>query len=165
MSKDKGEKEILWAPWRVKYITRCDDMECIFCEKPELSKDSENYILHRGEKAFALLNIYPYNNGHLMIAPYKHTGDISELSAEEWAEMMELVSIFTEKIKKEMQAQGFNIGMNVGRIAGAGFCDHLHMHVVPRWGGDTNFMPVIGDQKVISESLDSVYNKLKLNNK
>lgn len=155
-------KKILWAPWRIKYVTESDNMKCIFCEKQNSNEDEKNYILHRGKKVFAMLNIYPYNNGHIMIAPYRHTGEISELLDEELSEMMDMVKVFVDKIKKEMNAHGFNIGMNIGKIAGAGFDEHIHIHIVPRWAGDTNFMPVIGEQKVIPESLESVYRRLRI---
>ncbi|MBN2407044.1 MAG: HIT domain-containing protein [Elusimicrobia bacterium] len=155
------KKKILWAPWRVSYITDPDGKGCIFCSKAKSRKDRENYILHRGKKAYALLNIYPYNNGHVMVAPYEHTGDLAELESGAFREMHEIVRELVKRLKKEMKPHGFNVGMNIGRTAGAGFYEHLHMHIVPRWNGDTNFMPVIGGQDVISEALESVYEKLK----
>jgi ATP adenylyltransferase len=156
-----SSKDPLWAPWRVEYITKSDKMECVFCVNPAEEKDKKNYIIYRGEKVFAMLNKYPYNNGHIMVSPYSHKAKLEELSREELCEMMDTVRFFTKKIEDKMSPQGFNVGMNIGKVAGAGFDGHLHMHVVPRWRGDTNFMPVIGRQEVISEALESVYNKLK----
>ncbi|MFW6134051.1 MAG: HIT family protein [Elusimicrobiota bacterium] len=161
MSEKKEEHNILWAPWRVKYVTQNNEGKCIFCAKSKEEKDKENYILSRGENAFAMLNIYPYNNGHIMIAPYQHTGEFEDLPKKTISEMMDMVKKYVKLIKQEMQAQGFNIGINIGAVAGAGIKDHIHIHVVPRWTGDTNYMPVIGKHEIISESLDSVYNKLK----
>jgi len=154
------KKNILWAPWRVKYVTESDDMDCIFCEKPQQEKDKENYIIHREKNCYALLNIYPYNNGHTMVAPYMHSGDITEIPEKVFCEMMGLVQRLTGRIRKKMGAHGFNIGINQGRPAGAGFDGHIHVHIVPRWDGDTNFMPVQSGVKVIPESLDSAYKKL-----
>ncbi len=156
------EKEILWAPWRIKYITNPDGEGCIFCKKAESSKDEENYVLYRGKKVYALLNIFPYNNGHAMVAPYEHIGDLTELSEDILYEMQDVIKCLVARMKEIMLPHGFNIGMNIGRTAGAGYDKHLHMHIVPRWDGDTNFMPVIGNQEVISESLDSAYKKLKI---
>jgi len=152
----------MWAPWRLEYIINSgSDGGCIFCEKPKEKNDEKNFIIYRGKESFALLNIYPYNNGHIMIAPYRHTGSLDDLSTETLCEMMELVKKITHRIKKEMKAQGFNVGINVGKAAGAGIEQHIHIHVVPRWPGDTNFMPVVCGTKIISESLKSVYDKLK----
>lgn len=150
----------MWAPWRVKYITNPAETNCIFCEKSAQSDDKKNYVLYRGKTVFALLNIYPYNNGHLMVAPYSHIGELEALSGDVLCEMMNVVNKFVKKIKETMRAQGFNVGMNIGKVAGAGIDDHIHIHIVPRWLGDTNFMPVIADEKVISEGLESVYKKL-----
>ncbi|MDA3792276.1 MAG: HIT domain-containing protein [Elusimicrobia bacterium] len=151
----------LWAPWRVEYITKSNDMDCIFCFKPSENQDKKNHIIFRGEKVFAMLNKYPYNNGHIMVSSYTHKANLTDLTDEELKELMSVVVFYTKKIKSLMQPDGFNVGMNIGKTAGAGFDEHIHMHIVPRWEGDTNFMPVIGRQEVISESLDSVYDKLK----
>lgn len=163
---NKGKKGIdkLWAPWRMKYIEGADaenEEGCIFCSKPKAQEDEENFILHRAKHCFIILNIYPYSNGHLMIVPYKHTANLSELDAETKLEIMDIMDIVVEAMRNIMRPDGFNIGMNLGRSAGAGIDDHLHMHVVPRWSGDTNFMPVIGCAKVICESLEETYAKLK----
>ncbi len=155
--------ERLWAPWRIKYINSgtMDGDECFLCEKQKLpDKDDENFILYRGEQCYALLNTFPYNNGHLMIAPYRHIGEFSELSDAELLELMKISQIAVDTLTKAMGAQGFNIGFNLGRVAGAGRADHIHLHIVPRWNGDTNFMPIVGATKVLSEALEETYEKL-----
>ena len=161
--KAKGLDRI-WAPWRMQYIS-CIDGEkeegCIFCVKPSVSEDEKNFIVYRGEKCFVILNIFPYNNGHLMVVPYMHTATLSELDSETRLEMMNLASVVVEAMKNTMRPDGFNIGMNLGRTAGAGIDAHIHLHVVPRWNGDTNFMPVVGGTKVISEALEATYDKIK----
>lgn len=134
--------------------------ECIFCQKLA-GKDEENLVLWRGNTCFAMLNIFPYNNGHLMIAPYRHIASLKDLNEEEKLELMQALTFWLEILKEALQCQGFNIGMNIGRVAGAGVPDHIHLHIVPRWEGDTNFMPVIGDTKVIPQSLSSTYKMLK----
>jgi len=154
----------LWAPWRMKYITGVADKKnegCIFCDKPKRKTDKANYILCRGKKAFVMMNIFPYNNGHLMIAPYRHGGDFIQLNDEELLEMMHLAQACQRTMNKVMKPQGFNLGFNLGRVAGAGIEDHVHLHLVPRWNGDTNFMPVLADTKVVSEALEDTYKKLK----
>ncbi|MEA1965243.1 MAG: HIT domain-containing protein [Candidatus Aerophobetes bacterium] len=153
----------LWAPWRIEYIMGEKNRECIFCQKPKEHKDEKNFILLRGKKCMAMLNIFPYNNGHLLIAPYRHIGSIEELSKEESEELMSILTQMVKLLKKVLHPAGFNIGMNLGRVAGAGIEDHLHIHIVPRWRGDSNFMPVISETKVISEALQKTYQKLKEN--
>jgi len=133
---------------------------CIFCDKPRQQSDKENLIVYRGATAFVLLNLYPYNNGHLMVAPYAHTAKLSELSPESLSEIMKLVQGCEAALYQAYLPQGYNIGMNLGQIAGAGIADHLHMHVVPRWSGDTNFMPVIAETKVLPDSLSGSYDKI-----
>jgi ATP adenylyltransferase len=152
----------LWAPWRSRYIRNLDKKTkvCVFCVKPRQKKDRKNYIIRRGRYCYAILNIYPYNNGHVMVNPYRHGADLSRLRPEEILEMMQLVCEIQEKLRKKMKAAGFNIGLNIGRDGGAGF-NHLHMHIIPRWRGDTNFMPILTNTKVVSESLGAVYNLLK----
>ena len=167
MRKKGGEAsgfKKLWAPWRMKYIEGIDTEDacgCIFCEKPEENNDKKNYIIYRGKKCFVILNIFPYNNGHLLVVTYKHTSEISNIDLETMLEVMGTVTIAVEAIKNTMRPDGFNIGMNLGRSAGAGVTEHLHVHIVPRWNGDTNYMPIIGGTKVISESLEDTYKKLK----
>jgi len=155
--------ERLWAPWRMEYIEGIgeSDNECVFCAKPAQDKDDENFILYRGEKAFIILNAFPYSNGHLLVAPYRHTADLCELGPEEMQEMMQLAGLGVRLLKETMRAEGFNLGMNLGRVAGAGIASHLHLHVVPRWSGDTNFMAACGETKVIPESLEATLKKLR----
>ncbi|MBN1572575.1 MAG: HIT domain-containing protein [Deltaproteobacteria bacterium] len=159
-----GEKrENLWAPWRIEYIKGEGSREkgCIFCNRLKEERDRENLILARGDHSFIIMNRYPYNNGHLMVTPYRHIGDILKLKREELLEIFSLVKVSTEAISRTMNPSGFNIGMNLGKVAGAGVDDHIHVHVVPRWEGDTNFMPVLGEVKVISEHILSTYDTLK----
>ncbi len=155
--------ENLWAPWRMTFIApkTPQPQECIFCTKPLDTHDAENYILHRGERCFMLLNLYPYNNGHLMIAPYQHVETIEKLDVETLAELMEQAQQALRALHRAMKPDGFNMGINEGKVAGAGFHEHMHFHIVPRWNGDTNFMPVIADIKVMPEYLDNVYKQLK----
>jgi len=134
---------------------------CILCEKPRQSNDSLNYILHRGDKNFIIMNSYPYNPGHLMIAPYRHVANLDELTKEELHEHFEMVGRSLKVLRKAFDPAGFNIGINVGRVAGAGIDDHFHTHIVPRWQGDTNFMPVISEVRVVPEALAETYDKLK----
>ncbi len=153
----------LWAPWRIEYIEmpKEEGDNCIFCDKPAQNRDAENLIVYRGETSFVIFNRYPYNNGHLMVVPFRHTSDLAELSAEEKLELMDLLIASQQALTEIMSPHGFNIGMNLGLVAGAGVKDHLHFHIVPRWNGDTNFMPVLSDTKVISEGLEQTYRKLK----
>lgn len=162
-SESSGLKK-LWAPWRMEYIEAINtekNENCIFCDKPSQNKDEKNFIVYRGKTCFIILNIYPYNNGHLMLVPYKHTSELTELDSETRLELMHMINIAMEAIKNVMRPDGFNVGVNFGRTAGAGITEHLHIHLVPRWNGDTNFMPVIGCTKVICESLEDTYDKLK----
>jgi len=151
----------LWAPWRIDYILGPKEEGCFFCKYLADNKDEEHLILYRGKKAFVIMNYYPYNNGHLMVVPNEHRGDITELDPDTLTEMMKMVQASVEIIRKEMKAEGFNIGINQGKVAGAGVDDHVHIHIVPRWTGDTNFMPVTGYTKVISEGLKETWKKLK----
>lgn len=154
--------ERLWAPWRMKYIEEGSKIEgCIFCIFPAEQDDRKNLILYRGEHSFIMLNSFPYNPGHLMVAPYKHTADLYELTDEELLEVDHLVRFSVRLLSATVQPDGFNLGVNLGRTAGAGIVDHVHWHVVPRWNGDTNFMPVIGETKVLPESLEATYDKLR----
>ncbi len=158
---DKKVTDRLWTPWRMEYIL--DDSkssECVFCDKPKEDDDRGNLILHRGEKTFVIMNRYPYNNGHLLITPYSHVRAISDLSAGEICEMTMEMQRSIGILKKVMNPDGFNIGMNLGKAAGSGIDDHIHLHVVPRWNGDTNFMPVFSDVRVMPEHLDDTYMKL-----
>lgn len=157
------------APWRMDYILSNSDKHeeekggtgCIFCDFPKLDDDEKHLILHRGKRAFVILNAFPYNPGHLMVVPYRHTADFPGLEPEELAEMMSLAQTACRALTELMHPQGFNMGINIGKIAGAGIDQHLHIHVVPRWGGDTNFMPVLGEVRVLSEANYSVWKRLK----
>jgi ATP adenylyltransferase len=150
----------IWAPWRRKYICHLPVRGCIFCEKPRSRNDAKNYLLERGRTVFSILNLYPYNNGHLMIAPYRHIASPALLNSAETAELFEMMTRLMKKLDQVIKPHGYNIGMNVGRTAGAGCDKHIHMHVVPRWNGDTNFMPVLTGTKVISESLKALRQRL-----
>lgn len=146
--------ERLWTPWRSEYVTTAGEGNgCIFCDHLEQGDDREARILYRGGKAFVILNAFPYNTGHLMVAPLRHVGDICELENDERDEMMSLTSDAIGIIRDALKAHGFNVGMNLGTVAGAGIPGHIHMHVVPRWGGDTNFMPVVGHTRVLPQLL------------
>ncbi len=151
----------IWAPWRIEYIQMQKPEGCILCDKPKQKDDVANYILYRGDKNFVMMNSYPYNPGHLMVAPYRHVGHLEELTDEERHEHFDMVSQGVKLLKEIFSPAGFNIGMNLGRVAGAGIDDHVHTHIVPRWQGDTNFMPVIADVRVMPEALAETYNKLK----
>jgi len=153
----------LWAPWRMSYIKSAksnNKQECIFCVKAREDRDFENLVLKRGKHAFVVMNLYPYNNGHVMVSPYRHVPSFVDLTDEENLEIMKLVSLSMQAIKEALNPDGFNIGANIGKIAGAGIADHVHMHIVPRWSGDTNFMAVISDTKVMPELLTETYKKL-----
>jgi len=155
--------ENLWAPWRMEYISKEKEGKskpCIFCHRIKQKTDRKNLILYRGKEAFIIMNRYPYNNGHVMVVPYRHTGDITDLHSHENDELFQIIRLTIHALDEVMKPHGYNIGMNLGRVAGAGIEDHLHYHVVPRWNGDTNFMPVLTDTKVISEALDKSYRKL-----
>lgn len=160
--------EQIWAPWRTRYILGKKSSHCIFCAKASQkneegleSNDEQNFVLSRGKSCFVLLNTFPYNPGHLMIAPYQHTSELSDLSRDVLTELMETACRCEKAIKKAMNPQGINMGLNLGKTAGAGILDHLHFHVVPRWEGDTNFMPILADTRVLSEGLAEVYAKLR----
>jgi ATP adenylyltransferase len=153
----------LWAPWRMEYIMSEKEDGCILCQKPGENKDAESYILFRGDLNFVLMNTYPYNPGHLMIAPYRHVACLDDLTPEELHEHIEIVSRSIRVVRKVFNPGGFNIGINMGKVAGAGITDHVHTHVVPRWQGDTNFMPVFADVRVIPQALADTYQQLKDN--
>ncbi len=152
--------EHLWAPWRIEYILSDKDKECIFCEKPKQENDKENLVLHRGMKNVVMLNKYPYNPGHLMVAPCKHVNKLDMLDNDELLEHIQLVSQCVAMLREEMNPEGFNVGINLGKVGGAGIEEHIHTHIVPRWNGDTNFMPVLSDTRTIPEALEATYDKL-----
>lgn len=151
----------LWAPWRMEYILQPKLQECIFCSKPKERRDRENFILYRGTDVFVIMNYYPYNNGHLMVVPFRHVSNLSLLTTAERLQCMDLLGTCCTILSNVIKAQGFNIGMNLGRVAGAGIDDHLHFHIVPRWNGDTNYMPITGHTKVISQGLTELWDELK----
>lgn len=153
--------EKIWAPWRMAYIEVEKPADCIFCSKPRARDDRRELVLFRGELAFVVLNKFPYNNGHLMVAPYRHTADLPGLSSAEQAELMALTCFCSRLLAEAFGPDGYNLGMNLGKTAGAGVAEHLHLHVVPRWDGDTNFMPVLAETKVLPDALFSTYDKLK----
>ncbi len=152
----------LWAPWRMEYILdeSSKTNECIFCTLPTQSDDRKNLIVYRAEKCFVILNRYPYNNGHVMVVPYLHTGDILKLDDDILLNTQQTIRKTVKAIRNVMNPHAMNIGMNLGRVAGAGIDDHLHYHIVPRWDGDTNFMPVLSETKVVPESLQAAWEKL-----
>ena len=150
----------LWAPWRLQYVTKEKPQGCIFCDKPQAGDDRANHIVHRGQHAYVMLNTYPYNNGHVMIAPFAHVACLEDLPPATAHEMMDLSQQCIRAFKLSFYPEGFNLGFNLGTAAGAGIKDHLHLHLVPRWSGDTNFMPVVADVRVIPQSLDATYDQL-----
>ncbi len=154
--------ERLWAPWRIGYILS-DKKErgCIFCNALKANNDEEKLILYRSKHSFIIMNLYPYNAGHIMVVPNRHLSSPLELTNEEQLDLFKLVNLGIKTIQKVMKPDGFNLGMNLGKTAGAGIDDHIHIHIVPRWNGDTNFMSTVSDTKVISEALKETYNKLR----
>jgi ATP adenylyltransferase len=152
--------ERLWAPWRLQYVEKERPEGCIFCDKPKLGDDRAAHLVYRGESAYVMLNTFPYNNGHIMVAPYAHLSALEDLPPETLHEMMDLAQQCVRAFKLVFNPDGVNLGFNLGAAAGAGIKDHLHMHLVPRWTGDTNFMPVIADVRVIPQSLDQTYEAL-----
>lgn len=149
----------LWAPWRVKYITKIvkEPKGCVFCRMIKQGNDKKNFIVARTRHCFSVLNIYPYNNGHLLVIPNRHISELSQLTKNERNDLMDLLEESQGMLEKTMKAQGFNVGMNLGKVAGAGFPGHLHIHIVPRWKGDVNFMSAIAETKVISQSLQALH--------
>jgi len=150
----------LWAPWRIEYIKMPKPHGCIFCLKDEKERDRDNLVLYRTSLALVMLNRYPYTDGHLLISPYRHIADMNALTVEEKLDLFDLVGLSCTVLTEAIDPQGFNIGMNLGKAAGAGVDDHLHFHVVPRWNGDTNFMSVVADLRVMPENLLATYDAL-----
>ena len=157
--------ERIWSPWRMAYIQAAkeqgEDAGCIFCDLPAEGDDVRTMILARGELAFVIVNSFPYNPGHLMVAPFRHVGAFTSLEADELADVDALVARSIRALEQEMEPHGYNLGMNLGRVAGAGIPDHVHWHLVPRWNGDTNFMPVVGQTRVLPELLEETYARLR----
>ncbi|MCX8011914.1 MAG: HIT domain-containing protein [Desulfobacterota bacterium] len=152
--------ETLWAPWRMEYILSKKNEQCIFCIGDDLAQDKEKLILYRSSFSFVIMNRYPSNNGHLMIAPYQHISRLEDLDSPIALDMFWLLQNANRILQQCMKPEGFNIGINIGKVGGAGIEDHLHIHVVPRWSGDTNFMPVLGNVRVMPEYLLKTYEKL-----
>ncbi len=150
----------LWAPWRVAYINAGKVPGCVFCEAPAAGDDRAALILHRDAFGFLILNRYPYNSGHLMAVPFRHVARLEQLTPEEMCALLALSGLAVQVLEHAMRPEGFNVGLNLGRAAGAGIDDHLHIHVVPRWAGDTNFMPVLGGVKVLPEDLETTHARL-----
>lgn len=151
----------LWAPWRIKYITQKKKKGCIFCHAYKKTNDKKNYIVLRSTNCFAIFNTFPYNNGHIMIVPNRHVSSLKDLDDTELLDLNKTTVKVTSALEKVLNPQGFNIGLNIGKAAGAGIDDHIHTHIVPRWEADTNFMPVLADTKVVSQSIEELYDKLK----
>ena len=152
----------LWAPWRVKYVTKIVKRTkgCVFCSILKEKKDKKNFIVTRTKYAYSVLNIYPYNNGHMLIVPNRHVPDLSDLKREEREDLLDLLEATKALLDKRMHPDGYNIGINLGKAAGAGFPKHIHIHLVPRWKGDVNFMPITGHTKVVSQSLKALHEQL-----
>ena len=153
----------LWAPWRMAYIAgeeNSPEEGCIFCIREIRAEDRKRRVLRRGEHSFVIMNKYPYSNGHLLIAPYRHIADLNDLTENEALEMHRLLVLCRNVLQEKVSPHGFNVGMNLGRESGAGVADHLHMHIVPRWSGDTNFMPVFSDVRVIPQHIEATYELL-----
>ncbi|MCH8311866.1 MAG: HIT domain-containing protein [Nitrospinae bacterium] len=150
----------VWAPWRMEYIEQAKSGECIFCVLPKADKDKKNFILHKGDTCFVIMNVYPYNTGHLMVSPYRHLSCITKMDEKENTELNRLTQKCVEILRTVKSPEGFNIGVNLGKAGGAGFDEHIHMHIVPRWIGDTNYMPVLADTKVHPEHLQATYDSL-----
>ena len=151
----------LWTPWRMRYILGPKYRDgCVLCPPADRAEDEEKLIVYRGRHVFVMLNRFPYASGHLMVLPYRHVGDITELSEEEAAELMEVVRLSCRVLRQELHPQGINVGLNLGEAAGAGIGMHLHMHVVPRWNGDSNFIAVLDDVRIIPEALEDTCRRL-----
>ncbi len=155
--------DVLWAPWRMEYIlSNKEDEGCIFCPGEDRTQDKQRLILHVGDKSMVIMNRYPYNNGHLLVAPVRHVGALQQLSHQEMLDLMQTVRRCIDILNKVMRPEGFNVGLNLGKVAGAGVEEHLHFHIVPRWNGDTNYMTVLGEVRVIPEHLQQTYEKLRI---
>jgi len=153
--------ERLWTPWRMKYILSDKSGDCVLCKAAQSDDDAGHFVVHRDEHCFIIMNIYPYNSGHLMVVPYQHVASLEDLDDETLAEAMILVRKCMTLLGCAMHPEGFNVGINIGKAAGAGLHEHLHIHIVPRWVGDTNFMPVLGDTRVVPEMVVESYEKLR----
>ena len=154
--------KVLWAPWRMAYVKNArKPARCIFCVKSKERRDENNLLLHRGRHGLVMMNLFPYNSGHLLIAPYAHVKGLEQLPDEAALDLMHLTQLSLKVLRAEMKPEGFNVGINLGRVAGAGIEAHVHLHLVPRWNGDTNFMPLFGETRVMPEHLQATYRKLR----
>ena len=152
----------IWAPWRLRYVSNARKQDdCVFCVKPDEGDDREALIVHRAERCYVILNLYPYTSGHLMVAPFEHVGRLQDIEPEVTAEMMGLAQQAIRRMEAVYRPEGFNLGVNQGRVAGAGVEGHIHLHVVPRWAGDNNYMPVIADTRVMPQSLEESFDALQ----
>ena len=152
----------IWAPWRIGYVSKIGKTKgCVFCKILREKNDKKNYIFLRSKFCFAILNIYPYNNGHILVMPYRHVNDLTKMRKDERADLMALIDRSRKVLDKVLKPSGYNIGVNIGRWAGAGYPGHIHFHIVPRWKGDINFMPVTANVKIISQSLSTLYKRLR----
>lgn len=155
------QDKIIWAPWRAAFVLSKKEKGCIFCKRQKMKDTIKNLVLYRGRTVFVILNKFPYNTGHTLIVPYRHVAHVEQLTPQEAVEFFDLTRVAVAIIKKELKPQSLNLGMNLGKSSGAGVPGHLHMHIVPRWTGDTNFMPVLGKTNVVSVPLEPVYEKLR----
>lgn len=156
-----NEKDYLYAPWRLAYVASEKEPGCVLCRYKDPSRDEQHLIIKRYEHCYIMLNLYPYNNGHIMVVPYRHASSLGILKTPERTELMEVLSLAEEVLRETYKCEGVNIGLNLGKAAGAGIDEHLHFHLVPRWMGDSNFLSVISGERVIPESFESAYSKLK----
>lgn len=153
--------KVLWAPWRMAYIKNArKPAKCIFCVKAKERRDATNLLLHRGHHGLVMMNLYPYNSGHLLVAPYAHVKSLEQLPDDVALDLLKLTSLSLRVLRDRLKPEGFNVGINLGRVAGAGIEGHVHLHIVPRWNGDTNFMPLFGETRVMPEHLTATYRKL-----
>ncbi|HWR15825.1 MAG TPA: HIT domain-containing protein [Terriglobales bacterium] len=154
--------DYLWTPWRYAYVSQAEKIEgCVFCHREEARDDEKAYILHRAEHCFVILNAYPYTSGHVMVVPYQHTDELQKLSPEAATEMILLTQKLEGVLRRAYNPDGINVGMNIGKAAGAGIAGHIHMHVLPRWVADSNFMTTVGETRVLPEALNETYQRLK----
>lgn len=158
---DGRERRILWAPWRAPYIRQSQRPVCIFCEALDGEHSAESLVLWRGDRVFVMMNRFPYAPGHLMVSPIRHVKDLEGLSSRESRDLMACTRDAVRVLNRCLEPEGFNVGINLGEVAGAGYADHLHVHIVPRWNGDYNFMPVLADTRVVSENITETYRKLR----
>jgi ATP adenylyltransferase len=150
----------LWAPWRMAYIQQSKPKGCIFCTKPKANQDPKTFILFRSTYSYVMMNVYPYNNSHLLVSPYRHVDRLEKLKDPELLDLVQTTNRSTQALRKAISPEGFNIGVNVGKVAGAGIKSHVHVHIVPRWNGDTNFMPVLAESRVIPQHLTATFKTL-----